>query len=478
MRKLFVVLGIATAASLLAFGWLRQNEMEYAQRNFLMTTLIGERNGYILTPPEFVAQPFIRHIEWSPDGNYAILIQTAARFEGEGRNLQGDLRHRVLAWSRKTKRVSVLWESELTDIEIDLQSDVQVVFFKDMPACLLAVREDKFKGDYDSPVWGVYHAPLNGRPAKLGQFTGAFLLAPPEDTQRYVIWYQVDAETMNQVRYFYTPVSPAGKLAEPLPLSPAATEIAIYSFVSGKGDVQWYTDGKQVLVPLFAPPMYDEANDTFIYNKDARYVLWNPRTNQEREIAPAEVRAYEPKRVATLSVDHARQQLQHKGAQGATLTTWLGEGEGATLVAADSALAEVSPQGDALLYVAHGAAFYRSLIVLSRDDLRQMDEEAKIAQYVSQGKQIGLAMMMYAMDYEETFPPNFGNEGVADVLQPYLRNRGLFEVDGAFAFHYRMNGQSLANIVTPAETEVGYLQLSNGRVVIYADGHVKWRPNR
>ncbi|MCX7924776.1 MAG: hypothetical protein N2554_03075, partial [Fimbriimonadales bacterium] len=125
-----------------------------------------------------------------------------------------------------------------------------------------------------------------------------------------------------------------------------------------------------------------------------------------------------------------------------------------------------------------GAAFYRSLIVLSRDELRQMEEEAKVAKYISQGKQIALAMLMYVQDYDELFPPNFGNEGVAEVLLPYLREREVFEVDGAFAFHYRMNGQSLANIENPAETEVGYLQLSNGRVVIYADGHVKWRPNR
>ncbi len=477
MRKLLVVLGIATAASLLAFGWLRQDDLEYAQKQFLLTTLIGEKSGYILTPPEFVAQPFIRRIEWSPDGSHAVLLQSAIRFEGEGQNLNADLRHRALAWSRKTKRVSVLWESAVTDTEIDPRRDVQVAFFKDAPACLIAVREGKFN-DSDSSLWTVYHAPLNGRAVKLGEFKGVYLLAPPEDEWRYLVWHQVDPEGMNTMRYFYAPVSPAGKLETPRPLAPTATEVALYSFVSDRDYVEWHADGKQLIATLLPPPTYDATTDTFIQSDNVRYVLWNPRTNQEREIAPSELRRYAPKTAVALNIDHAQQQLQHRGVQGATQATWLIEGEGATLVAADSPLAEVSPQGDAILYVAHGAAFYRSLITLNADDLRAMVEQAKISQYTSQAKQIGLALMMYVQDYDENFPPNFGNEGVAEVLSPYLRNRGVFEVDGAFAFHYLMNGQSLANIDAPANTEVGYLLLPNGRVVIYADGHVKWKPNR
>ncbi len=477
MRKLLVVLGIATAASLLAFVWMRQDDLDYAQKQFHVTTLIGEKSGYILLPPEFVAQPFIRRIEWSPDGSYAILLQTAIRFEGEGQNIKVNLRHRVLAWSRKTKRVSILWESATTDTEIDPRRDVQIAFFKGTPACLFAVREGMFN-DSSSPLWTVYHAPLNGRAVKLGEFTGVYLLAPPEDEWRYLVGHQVDLEDMNPTHYFYAPVSPAGKLGERLPLPPAATKIARYDFVPDRNYVEWYADGKQIIAPILPPPIHDEASDTFTRSNDIRYVLWNPRTNQEREIAPSELRRYTLKTTVALDIDHARQPLQHKGAHGITQTTWLSEGEGATLVAADSALAAVAPQGDAILYVAHGAAFYRELFTLSRDELAQMQEQAKVAQYVSQGKQIGTALMMYIQDYDEIFPPNFGNEGVAEAILPYLRDGGVFEVDGAFAFHYLMNGQSLANIDTPADTEVGYLQLPNGRVIIYADGHVKWRPHR
>jgi prepilin-type processing-associated H-X9-DG protein len=107
-----------------------------------------------------------------------------------------------------------------------------------------------------------------------------------------------------------------------------------------------------------------------------------------------------------------------------------------------------------------------------------MQARADREQYMRNARLIATALLMYVQDYDEMFPPNFGDEGVAQVLLPYLKDMGIFEVNGAFAFRYRMDGQSLANIESPATTEVGYLELPNGRMVIYADGHVKWQPRR
>jgi len=174
----------------------------------------------------------------------------------------------------------------------------------------------------------------------------------------------------------------------------------------------------------------------------------------------------------------ARHALQHAGNPAETAATWLHENERAVLVASDSALAEVAPQGDAILYMAHGAAFYREIRRTSADTIREMQDRADREQYLKNAKQIAIALLMYVQDYDEMFPPNFGDEGVSQVLLPYLKNPSVFEVDGAFAFRYRMDGQSLANIELPATTEVGYLELPNGRMVIYADGHVKWQPRR
>lgn len=484
MRKWTVVLGIARATSLLAFGWLRQDEITHTQKHFHLSMFVGEQNGYILTPPEFVAQPFIRHIHWSPDGNYAILVQTALRFEGEAQAVDVQMRHRVLAWSRKTKRVSVLWESDLTTVDIEPEDDVRVAFYKDTPTCLFAVRESRFKNGVHSVSWGVYHAPLNGRPTKLGAFGDVHLLAPPEDTVCYLIWHKVDPETASG-EYFYAPVSSAGRLGEPLVPPPSVKTLILYS--TSLGPEEWFADGKQVVATILPPPAFDESDEgvvsdesgkKVVRSREIRYVLWNPRTNQELEITRSEVRLYEPKTHSRLKIELAQKQIQHQQAQGTVQTAWLGEGEETTLVAADSGVAAVSPQGDALLYVAHGAAFYRTLITMPREDLAQMIRRAEIEQYTENARQIGIALMMYVQDYDETFPHDLGNQGVAEILSPYLKDSSAFEVDGAFAFHYLMNGQKLTDLSNPVETVVGYLQLPDGRVVIYADGHVKWRPNR
>jgi len=476
MRKLFVFLGIASVASLLAYGWLRQDavdDLEYAQKNFHLTVLAGKQNSYILTPPEFVAQPFIRHIQWSPDGNYAILVQTAMRFEGEAKTLQAEMRHRLLAWSRKTKRISMLWESQKTNVDIDLREDVRLVFFKDGSACVFAVREDK-----KDEKWGVYHATIGGRTVKLGEFERPMLLAPPEDNVCYLIWSHYNQEAQ-RATYTYTPIETTGRIGETRPLPPVVVEMALYLFAgSGVNFSFWYADGKQLIVPVLEPLVSDEGVEVD-ESSNQRYFLWNPRTNQAREIQNAQLGSYAKKspNAPVVYAEKSAQRLHHNGAQATTQTTWLSEGSEATLVAVDSAIASVAPNGDAILYVAHGAAFYRSLIHLTGDDLRRMREAAKIARYCSQGKQIGLAFLMYLQDYDEILPPSFGNERVAEIISVYLPDKEVFSIDGTFAFRYLMDGQSLADIELPANTEIGYLETPEGRVVIYVDGHVQWKPN-
>ncbi|MCL6535136.1 MAG: hypothetical protein K6U77_03615 [Armatimonadetes bacterium] len=207
-------------------------------------------------------------------------------------------------------------------------------------------------------------------------------------------------------------------------------------------------------------------------------MLWNLRTNQVQPIDNARARYYRVNQETQLHARSERHSLQHAGNPAETAATWLSEGERAVLVASDSALAEVAPQGDAILYMAHGAAFYREIRRTSADAIREMQDRADREQYLKNAKQIAVALLMYVQDYDEMFPPNFGDDGVSQVLLPYLKDPGVFEVNGAFAFRYQMDGQWLGNIENPVETVAGYLELPNGRMVIYADGHVKWQPYR
>jgi hypothetical protein len=154
-----------------------------------------------------VAQPFIRRIEWSPDGNYAVLFQTALRAETPTLD-DAVMRHRVLLWNRKTRRLSVLWESAQTDREVNPNREFQVAFVGKAPLCLFAVRVwDEAKQD---DPWKAYVATIGGQVKLLGEYREAWLLAPPAEDIGYILV----AESENLLyKRMYAPVGANGILA-------------------------------------------------------------------------------------------------------------------------------------------------------------------------------------------------------------------------------------------------------------------------
>ncbi|BCW96761.1 MAG: hypothetical protein WHS44_10480 [Fimbriimonadales bacterium] len=469
MRKLCAFLGITMVACLLAWGWLRQAD-ETPTTNLPVVALVGEQSGYLLTPPEFVAQPFIRRIKWSPDGEYAVLFQTALRTETPTLE-DAVMRHRVLLWSRKTRRLSVLWESKQTDLDLNPRRDFQAAFTGNSALCLFAVRMPSEAQSVD--LWRAYVAPLGGQATPLGEYREVWLLAPPSEEIGYLL--VADSEYVSD-RY-YAPVGKDGLLATVQPVPKAVEPWTLYS--ADRDELgYWYEDGKQLLVPLLGAPMFEAETGAPKSPNEPAYLLWNLRANRAQPVDRQQARYYRRSERTPLHTRSTRQTLQYQGAPAETAMTWLHEGDRATLLASDSALAAVSPKGDAILYMAHGAAFYREIRRIGKETIREMEQRAAREVYYRQAQKISMALLMYAMDYDEMFPPNFGDEGVAQVILPYLKDMSVFDVDGAFAFRYLLNGDSLGGMQSPETTTVGYLALPDGRMVIYADGHVKWQPNR
>lgn len=472
MRTLCVLLGLTMVACLLAWGWLRQPDRERAS-HLPVGILVGEREGYLLTPPEFVAQPFIRHIVWSPDGKLAVLFQTALRTETPTLE-DAVMRHRVLLWDRRTRRLRVLWESAQTDRDMEPRSDLQVVFIGRSTACLFAVQIESGVGNAER--WAAFVATPAGAVVPLDERRYLAITAPPADTIGYLLFSPTD-DAFSAV--LYAPVGPRGLLAEPQPAPEDLDMSAFYSLITIVDKFYpWHEDGRHMVLSKFGVPVPDPEKEGQQYQVSVGYLLWNPRTNQVQPIGHERPRYYrhnESNRFWTLTERH---KFPLEGASAETASTWLLHDDYATLIAADSALAEVSPQGDAILYAAHGAAFFREIKRLDAQQLREALNQAEREQYLRQASQIAIATLMYIQDFDEMFPPNFGDEGVAEVLMPYLRERSVFEVDGVFAFRYLLDGQSLGSLDSPTSTEVGYLEVSGGRIVIFADGHVKWVPNR
>lgn len=143
------------------------------------------------------------------------------------------------------------------------------------------------------------------------------------------------------------------------------------------------------------------------------------------------------------------------------------------LVCADVTDAELSPTGDAVLYIAaDGAAMVRSLVPVDIALVTQARETAFRTTLLHWGKQIGMAVRMFASDHDETLPaPGEFAESVAKYIgliseanEPWLE-----------LFQYTYAGGSLNGVDNPSETVLGYLPGPGGFAVLYADGHTKWQ---
>jgi prepilin-type processing-associated H-X9-DG protein len=114
-------------------------------------------------------------------------------------------------------------------------------------------------------------------------------------------------------------------------------------------------------------------------------------------------------------------------------------------------------------------------------------EKARTASCQSNLKQVALALLMYAQDYDGRFPArDIDREG--RMLDSYCRNREIFYCPSAsgrpgYQFNRTLQGWSRSLIPATAET-MAIFESDDGETVAYrhsgganfafADGHVKW----
>ncbi len=138
------------------------------------------------------------------------------------------------------------------------------------------------------------------------------------------------------------------------------------------------------------------------------------------------------------------------------------------LISPNASLAEVSPSMDKVAYTAEGAVFVRDIAVIPTQVAANGFRKRETEGATSAAKQLGLAVMQYVQDYDETYPPaDPDNSTTAERLLPYLRT----PIDG---WVYTYHDGTLAEIERPAEVVIAYLPFKYGYIAIYADGHVKY----
>jgi hypothetical protein len=143
------------------------------------------------------------------------------------------------------------------------------------------------------------------------------------------------------------------------------------------------------------------------------------------------------------------------------------EAKAVAVLSEDATWAQLSTNGSAAIYISDAVLFLRRVEQYDFALYRNVLKEEVKRQAISTAKQAGVAVQIYAADYDGILP---GNRAI-DALMPYVKNKALLD-----AVNWtNLGGQSLDRIANPTQTELGYVQTEFGTAVIMADGSVQWR---
>ncbi len=139
---------------------------------------------------------------------------------------------------------------------------------------------------------------------------------------------------------------------------------------------------------------------------------------------------------------------------------WIGPGNG---------FVQLSSQNDFVLYQDAGSLLLREIKKVDIALANKLWKAELLAKLVARAKTIGTAVVMWASDHDDKYP---GQTGWEDELKPYVRDSNIFG-----DFTYTFKGGNARDIEDVSGTELGFFVASGGRVVVYADSHVKFVPN-
>jgi hypothetical protein len=127
----------------------------------------------------------------------------------------------------------------------------------------------------------------------------------------------------------------------------------------------------------------------------------------------------------------------------------------------------LSPRGNAVLYLGEGGAWVRPFVRFDKAVFIQARDAARRATLMSNAKQLGTGLLMYAADHDEVLPA--AGSDLQQLLLPIVKHASLFE-----DFVYTHPGGKLADIPEPANTTLGYTPAPGGKVWLYVDGHARF----
>lgn len=427
----------------------------------LRAVLVGD-TGYVLGPIEPVAALRVESIHPAPTGRYVLALQEQPeRLPPPGES--AETRQALIHWDARTRRATTLW------------------------------RQPKEPGAPQASVVGYFP----GTAVALVSFTrilpgrGGDEIAVRESLRRVnavtASLAPASAESVG-IAVQFSPTRPMAVVQQPdgaFTLT-ATGESRPLPLPEGATCVGWLPDGESVYALRV-----ERGPDRKIRARS--HWIVSTRTRQARQVEKApELADGAPDPTPPIAVRQAKGTARDGDSATPVRPLWLEKAQPAlpktkpdpkakpapeppftrALVAADSDSGGpaplVLPDASAVLWTQDGTLYARTLLALDRTAFDNLLRTLQRRKAVSEAKQMGLALMMYAMDYDETFPSS--GQGM-DMVLPYLKDEAML---GRFTFTYQGN-PSLGKIDAPADTPLGFVRGPGGRAVVYADGHARWQ---
>lgn len=477
MKYPFRTLGATVV--LLAVAWLAS----HAQQAFRLESepdwsspararyVLTDREAILPLPSQLVAEPTILRALWSPDGRHVLALRQEMRLAAlDGRPPEGETS--LILWNRRARRAAVIWKRPLGT------TGVQEIAW--LPGAGMALA-----------IVGSFLAPDPEKPGELEPRRELLRIDAARGTARALALLGMDE------RLFPSPTHPIAALLrretkEERKVVTDGHEAIYYRqevslrFARAGGmvgppirmpedvhDVSWLPDGRPVIVQpdRESKPTPGQPHPLRWHTVDPASGTIHPLSTLPTLAAasPPEL----PVRLTQSTVPLGKETPPER-----VRPLWLESAAPGTpsraLLCGDSDGGMLSPDGDSVLYIAQGAAWVTPLLRVPKQAFLDARRAALKAVTLSNGKQIGLALAMYAQDYDEVFPPSDAN--TVDRLRPYTKSQEVFNdpSTGAPGFLYLLQETPLKTIDNPAETPIGYLTGPGVRAVIYVDGHVKW----
>ncbi|MEZ0324736.1 MAG: hypothetical protein ACAH95_02430 [Fimbriimonas sp.] len=418
-------------------------------REFLLT----QRDAILLAPPEVACPSVSESLKWSSDGKQLAIRRSAVDMTSE--TITAMLTGVDPKTAIKAQTEIVIWTAAAKTSRKVLSLDQrisQLSSYDWLAGSSSLVAEVYSASDRATEIWFVPNSGNSKKIISVPFDQGIELVVSPTKPLAAIATYSREGTGQASVRF----LDGTGKMTE-------------WSLPPLTGLFQWSPDGSKLLMK--------SVNKSTTVSGAALPAGWyamNPQTGSTERIETVT----EATRTAEtgLQAISTTANMPSNGAIGLVKAPIVVLFEAPmdqkepsyAIVGTDSSNGAVSPNGASVAYISQGIAMVRALVHVPKEAFLKAKAAALKAEIMNKGKQVGLALQMFAADMDDAYPENKGWE---DKLMPYLGNRQM--IDG---FNYTYAGGPL-NGKDPSKTSLGFFSGPGGRANVYADGHVEWENN-